>query len=236
MPSYPVNSRKMASVARRPARVNAVRNVGRRLLRTAIGPLLRPVQTARQTQLALLPVPSGRVLMLGDSITEGGVWHELLPDVPLVNRGVGGETGAQILQRLDLVINDPTAVVLLAGTNDIASGIPTAKIVADIAQILTGIERRAPRTPVIVQSIMPRALAYREEVLFMNARVRELVERAGAHVRYLDLWPALADAEGALRAEYTEDKLHLNGDGYAAWVSVLGPALESVLPTRRRKR
>lgn len=240
MASYPVNSKKSAAVARHPARVNAVRNAARRLLRSAIGPLLNPVQRARQTQLALLPNLPGRVVMLGDSITEGGVWNELLPDVPAINRGVGGETAAQVLARLDLVINAPRAVFLLVGTNDIASGLPTARILDDVSRILAGIETRAPGTPVVVQSIMPRALSYREEVLFVNARLVELVRRAGAHISYLDLWPALADADGALRAEFTEDKLHLNGDGYAAWLDVLRPAVElaitGVTPTAGQGR
>lgn len=232
MSTYPVNSRRMAAAGRRPARVGSLRNAGRRMLRSAIQPLLGPVQRARQTQLAMLPPGSGRVVMLGDSITEGGVWDELLPGLPVINRGISGETAGQVLSRLDLVIDAPAAVVLLVGTNDIASGLTTARILGDVSSILRGIENRAPGTPVILQSIMPRAIEYREEVLFMNSRLLDLARRAGTHVRYLDLWPALATESGALRSEFTEDKLHLNGGGYQAWVEVLRPAIDELLAER----
>jgi lysophospholipase L1-like esterase len=180
----------------------------------------------------MLPTPPGHVLMLGDSITEGGLWEELLPGVPVLNRGISGETVAQVLARLDLAVNAPAAVMLLVGTNDISSALVTDQVVGDVARILAGIERRAPGTPVVVQSIMPRSLAYREEVLFVNSRLVEVVRGAGDYVTWLDLWPALATPEGTLRSELTEDKLHLNGDGYRAWVGVLRPALELALATK----
>ena len=162
MPSYPVNPRRAASVVRRPVRVGPVCYLLRRLMRAAISPVLAPLQRARQTQLALLPTLPGRVVLLGDSITEGGVWNELLPELPVLNRGVGGETSAQVLARLDLVLNAPSAVVLLIGTNDLSSGVSTA-----------------------------------------------------------------------LRPEFTEDKLHLNGAGYRAWVDVLRPVVELTLITTK---
>ena len=47
-------------------------------------------------------------------------------------------------------------------------------------------------------------------------------------VRYLDLWPALATTEGALKPEMTDDSLHLNGNGYRAWVDVLRPIIADI--------
>src|SRR3954451_1058356 len=43
------------------------------------------------------------VVMLGDSITEGIDWHELFPHVRILNRGIGGDTSAGVLNRLDEV-------------------------------------------------------------------------------------------------------------------------------------
>jgi lysophospholipase L1-like esterase len=53
----------------------------------------------------------------------------------------------------------------------------------------------------------------------------ELAERRGA--QYVDLWPALADATGALRKEFTPDNLHLLPAGYRAWSGVLRPLLST---------
>ncbi|MFE3054183.1 hypothetical protein [Nocardia sp. NPDC059239] len=51
---------------------------------------------------------------------------------------------------------------------------------------------------------------------------------AQADAVYIDLWPALADANGALRQEFTRDGLHLSGAGYAAWIEVLRPHIAAL--------
>ena len=173
-------------------------------------------------------MPPERVVMLGDSITENGIWSEWFPDAPVTNRGIGGETSSQVLARLDSAINRPLAVFLLIGTNDLSYAVPESEIAHNVESILGAIERLAPGTPVVVQSVMPRALAFRDEIVALNRRFRELIAAAPEHVRHLDLWPALATPEGALRSELTQDKLHLNGRGYAEWVEALRPIMTEV--------
>jgi len=46
----------------------------------------------------------------------------------------------------------------------------------------------------------------------------------------VDLWPALSDGRDGLRAEFTPDKLHLNGLGYSAWVDTLSPITRRAPP------
>jgi lysophospholipase L1-like esterase len=190
-----------------------------------ISSLLRTTQVARRTQFEVLGPARGHLVMLGDSITEGGNWDEWFPDSRVVNRGIGGELSGQVLARLHTAIDRPRAVFLLIGTNDLAFDIPQQEIAHNVESILATIERTAPGTPVVVQSVMPRALAFRDEILALNQRYRDVVAAAPEHARYLDLWPALATPEGALRPELTEDKLHLNGSGYVEWVEALRPIL-----------
>ena len=76
---------------------------------------------------------------------------------------------------------------------------------------------------------MPRTVRYRDEIRALNRRYQDLATAAGPHVRYLDLWPALATSEGALRPEYTVDALHLNGPGYRAWVAELQPVVAELV-------
>jgi lysophospholipase L1-like esterase len=193
-----------------------------------ITPLLGPMLVSRQTQLAALQVPPKHILFIGDSITDFGMWHEWFPEAPTVNRGVGGEVTAQVLARIDEALNDPIAVFLLIGTNDVSGGVPTADIVGNVRAIIAAIQNRAPDAPVFVESIMPRALKYREEITHLNRLYRDAVAEAGGNVRFLDLWPALATPEGTLRPELTADKLHLNGEGYRAWVDVLRPIINDL--------
>jgi len=58
-------------------------------------PFLTGAQRTRRDQLDQLTRVPGSIVFLGDRITERGEWQELRPDLPVVNRGVGGETSAQ---------------------------------------------------------------------------------------------------------------------------------------------
>lgn len=210
-----------------------VRRTAQGLLMRAFQPLLGKQQRARRTQFAQLGVPERRVVFLGDSITEFGNWDEWFPDRPVLNRGVAGETSDQVLNRLETAVDEPLAVFLLIGTNDLTAAVPEDRIVANVRAILAGIEQRAPGAPVVVQSVMPRTLPYRGEIGSLNRRYQDLVAAAGPHVRYLDLWPALATPDGRLRPEYTVDDLHLDGAGYRAWVDLLRPVLADLGPHGR---
>jgi hypothetical protein len=83
-----------------------------------IVPMLRTmtkgrIGAGRRRYFDTVSVPPKRVLFLGDSITEGGLWSDLFPDLPTSNRGIGGEASYDLLERLDSAVNDPIAVSLM---------------------------------------------------------------------------------------------------------------------------
>jgi lysophospholipase L1-like esterase len=209
-----------------------VRRAGAVLARLAGSRLLGPGQRMRASQYATLGAPPHHVVFLGDSITQGGLWQEWFAGAPVLNRGIDGETSGDLLRRVDSAVCEPRAVFLLIGTNDLTWGASLQQITANVRALLAEIERRAPATPVVVQSVMPRTPRFRDDLRLLNRAYRQLVDGSGEHVAYLDLWPALADGDGDLRAEFTEDRLHLNGPGYAAWVEVLRPHVEAFLTGR----
>ncbi|UGQ12331.1 GDSL-type esterase/lipase family protein [Yinghuangia sp. ASG 101] len=194
--------------------------------------------TLRATQFAELVPPPGCVVLLGDSITEGGLWHEWFPDVPLVNRGIGGNTVADVLARLDTAVVDPAAIFLLIGTNDLETGLAKDQVFArrprltpgQIAEgmrhLVSAIRERAPHADLFIQSVMPREPEVAGRLHELNAAYREIAKDADA--TYIDLWPALADETDGLRPAFTVDSLHLNGAGYAAWVEVLRPYVDGL--------
>ena len=211
-------------------------DLARRLLVEALLPgpmkkLMKPGQVSRASQFAQFPTPDGQVVMLGDSITELGIWQEWFAGMPVLNRGIGGETSADLLDRLDTAIGRSAGIFILVGTNDLTLGVSLREIVGNVRALLGEIERRAPATRVVVQSVMPRTRRYRDDLHRLNRAYQALVAEASNHVEYLDLWPALADEDGQLRKELTEEgvRLHLNGAGYAAWVDVLRPHVARAL-------
>ncbi|WP_189016576.1 GDSL-type esterase/lipase family protein [Paenarthrobacter histidinolovorans] len=186
-------------------------------------PMMRPQQEHRRSQFAALGAEPGRIVFLGDSISEGGLWEEWFPTVEVLNRGIGGETSAQVLDRLDTAINEPRAVFLLIGTNDLTRGLTIDVIERNVRSILQCIRQRSPECTVFVQSVMPRTAARKEELQELNQRLLELCRAATPSTRFIDLWPVLATSEGTLNPHFSEDNLHLNGDGYRAWVDLIRP-------------
>jgi hypothetical protein len=67
---------------------------------------------------------SAEIVMLGDSLTEGGLWSEYFPNVKMLNRGLASDTTLGAFGRLDEVINrGPKTVFLMIGINNCLIGL-----------------------------------------------------------------------------------------------------------------
>ena len=190
--------------------------------------------SGRRRYFEAVPVPPGRVLFLGDSLTEGGLWPDLFPDLATSNRGIGGEATYDLVERLDAAINDPVAVSLLIGTNDLHGPRDlraTAQIAERTDEIIRRIRESAPAALLLVNSVLPRTEHFTSQIRELNERNRAATDRYGA--TYVDLWPTFADGEGAIKKEYARDNLHLTPAGYLAWAEVLRPHLTRFAITGR---
>ncbi|MFD6354230.1 GDSL-type esterase/lipase family protein [Nocardia tengchongensis] len=196
------------------------------LYRLGRGYMLSTSIAMRTTQFEQLPPPTGRLVFLGDSITEGGLWDEWFREAEPVNRGIGGNTIGDVLDRLDTAIANPAAVFLLVGTNDLGLGHSAGQVAADMRRLVTAIRDRTPTAPLFVQSVMPRRARFAARIRELNDAYRDIAAQADAI--YIDLWPALTDGNGELRSEFTRDGLHLSGRGYAVWVEVLRPYIKAL--------
>jgi lysophospholipase L1-like esterase len=109
-------------------------------------------------QLKQQPVPSGRVVFMGDSITDGWNLSESFPGKPYVNRGIGGQVTAQMLVRMypDVINLKPAVMVLLAGTNDIArnNGPVTLTMIEEDIMAMTELAQ-LHGIKVLLSSVMP---------------------------------------------------------------------------------
>lgn len=183
----------------------------------------------RRSQFAELSVLPRDVVFLGDSITEGGLWHEWFPGTPVRNRGIGGETSREVLARVRSATTDGVAAVfLLIGTNDVTFSVPDHEIEANVALIIRALRAESPATPVFLQSVMPRQRRLGERITGLNRRLEQVAEREGA--TWIDLWPVLSDGAGAIDPGFSLDGIHLTGAGYERWVGVLRPHVESISP------
>ncbi len=180
----------------------------------------------RLAQFALMPPTPGRVVFLGDSIIKQGQWDGWFPALPTLNRGIGGESIADVAARLGSALRAPRAVVLMVGTNDVHEARNSADIAAAairMKSLVSAIRKTALDAALIVNSVAPRTLHYRERIAQFNAELVQIA--AAAEAQYLDLWPVMAGPDGAIRPELTTDGLHLTAQGYAVWAGALEPVL-----------
>src|SRR5258708_14309080 len=69
---------------------------------------VKPYYQKRVSKFKSEPVKTGRVIFLGNSITEFGNWPNLLNDSTVLNRGIAGDNTFGGLERLgDIVIREP---------------------------------------------------------------------------------------------------------------------------------
>src|SRR5258708_9264888 len=122
-----------------------------------------PNLTRYRNDNAALAAPAAgekRVVFMGDSITDG--WGrsrgKFFPGKPYVNRGISGQTTPQMLIRFhpDVIALKPKAVVILAGTNDIA-GNTGPMTLEDIEGNFTSMAElaKANGIRVVLSSVMP---------------------------------------------------------------------------------
>ena len=177
------------------------------------------------------PVVPGRIIFLGNSITQIGDWKKLLNDSTVINRGIAGDVTFGVLKRLDDVTKrQPSKLFLLIGINDIGKDIPDAVIADNIRKIIVRVQAESPSTKIYVQSILPlnpgvpnfpQHYEKQEHVLNTNKLIKKVAE--DTHCTYINIHDLFTDKQGKLDAKYTADGLHLapSGDGYKKWVDYL---------------
>lgn len=180
---------------------------------------------ADNARLRALPADERKVVFLGDSITEG--WSHGSPHFfarGWINRGISGQTTAQILLRFqaDVAALGPRVVHIMAGTNDVAgnTGATTLEGVENnIAAMVTLAKAHGIR---VVLAAVPPADSFKwapeikpvEKIAALNARLRALAVRE--KIDFVDYATVLATPTGAMRAEMSFDGVHPDARGYAA--------------------
>jgi lysophospholipase L1-like esterase len=167
----------------------------------------------------------GELALVGDSLTQGGDWDALLPGERVRNFGMAGDTTDDVIARLgDVVDARPATIALLVGTNDLAWRRSVEHVVRNIETMLVTLRRELPETRILAQSVLPRGREFADQIRDINRHLWQFAP--SAHAGWLDLWPAMALEDGELNPAFTEDRLHLNEEGYRVWAGELAAALE----------
>jgi lysophospholipase L1-like esterase len=186
----------------------------------------RPVRLA---QFEKEPIATGRIIFLGNSITEMGNWKKVLNDTTVINRGIGGDITYGVLKRLkDITDRQPSKLFILLGINDIGKDIPDAVIADNYLKIVKEIHIKCPQTKIYVQSILPvnstlprfpQHYDKEEHILSVNKLLK-----ANAQVgnyTFVDIFHLFVDPDQRLDSRYTYEGLHLKPEAYPIWVAYL---------------
>ncbi|WP_158944442.1 SGNH/GDSL hydrolase family protein [Granulicella sp. S190] len=193
---------------------------------------------------ALAPVTAAgeqRVVFYGDSITDA--WGrlpntgEFFPGKPYVNRGISGQTTPQMVVRFrqDVIDLHPAAVLILAGTNDVAgnTGPMTPQMTEDNFRSMIDLAK-ANGIRVIVASILPAADYPWKPGLAPSPKIRALNDWLKRYcvnhsVTYLDYYSAMVGADGGMKLGISFDGVHPNAQGYAIMTPLAQAAIDKTL-------
>jgi lysophospholipase L1-like esterase len=193
----------------------------------------------KEANLALGAPAAGetRVVFMGDSITQG--WHldESFPGKPYVNRGISGQTSPQMVLRFrqDVIDLKPKAVVILAGTNDIAGNTGPMTLEESEGNVKTMAElATANHIRVVLCSVLPafdfswtpgKTPALKIDAL--NAWIKAYAAEKG--YIYVDYHSAMQDERDGLPKRLSEDGVHPNAAGYAIMAPLAQAGIEKAL-------
>jgi lysophospholipase L1-like esterase len=175
------------------------------------------------------PDSNNDIIFLGNSISAGTDWMELLGKTNARNRGISGDITFGVLGRLDEVTaGKPSKVFILIGINDISRNIPDSLIVRNYERIIHGIKRFSPSTKIYFQTLLPVNNEFTQfknhynkdqHILYVNNALKEL--GAKQNITVIDLYPHFLNADKKLDQQFTIDGLHLNAAGYKRWAEIL---------------
>lgn len=193
---------------------------------------------ADNAALAAQPVPTGRVVFMGDSITQ--LWGLAEPQdfgPSRVNRGISGQTTPQMLLRFkqDVLALKPAAVHILAGINDVAGNTGPTTLEDVQNNIMSMVElAKAHGITVILATPLPAdrfswapQMKPAPTIIAYASWVRQYA--AEQNLILADYYPILATPTGGLKPDLGPDGVHPNKAGYALMKPILEAAVAEAL-------
>lgn len=180
-----------------------------------------------------------KTVFMGDSITDE--WFKLYPDFfdnkPFINKGISGQTTAQILARFrtDVVDQKPELVVILAGTNDIAENQGPVELKTTFQNIISMVEgARGNGIKVVLCSVLPAYDYPWRPGMSPDKKIPELNKMLSDYARnnqvvYADFFSAMKDERNGMKKDLARDGVHPTIAGYKVMEPILEEAMKKAV-------
>lgn len=174
------------------------------------------------------PLPPGGVVFIGSSSIKN--WTDLaadFPGVPVLNRGFGGSTLADVAYYADRILLPyrPRLAVLYAGDNDMTLGRTPEQVLGDYRAFVARLRAASPAARVAYVSIKPSPSRriYMDRMRETNRLIQAEIARDSLQI-YVDVFTPMLSATGQPRPElFLADSLHMTRAGYLLWRALLTP-------------
>ncbi len=177
-----------------------------------------------------------KVVFMGNSITDG--WYPadkaFFDDNGFIGRGIGGQTTAEMLVRFraDVINLQPKAVVILAGTNDIARNIGYISLENIMGNIISMCElAKLHNIDAILCSVLPvyeykwrPGLEPAGKIIKLNQMIKEYAEKN--NLAYVDYHSKMKDDKDGLPENLSKDGVHPTLEGYKIMEEIVLPFLK----------
>ena len=174
-------------------------------------------------------VPENPILFVGSSSIRLWQTADAFPDLPVINRGFGGSTIADVNHFADRIVfkYKPRAIVFYAGDNDIAAGRSPDDVFADFQTFAKSSTSACPTRRSSTSPSNPARPLEAVAQIARRQRPRQRTHRAKTSTSPTSTPPRrILGADGQPRKElFRDDGLHMNEKGYAAWNKLLAPVL-----------
>jgi lysophospholipase L1-like esterase len=176
------------------------------------------------------PPPMGGIVFVGSSSIKN--WTNVaadFPGLPVLNRGFGGSTLADVVYYADRIVLPyrPRLVVLYAGDNDLVEGRTPERILTDYRAFVARLRAALPAARLGFVSIKPSPSrrGYMDRARETNRRIRAEIARDSLQA-YVDVFTPMLSTRGQPRPElFLADSLHLTRAGYLLWRALLAPVV-----------
>jgi lysophospholipase L1-like esterase len=173
----------------------------------------------------------GTILFVGSSIFHR--WTQLsaqMQPLPVENIAFDGAVTDDWNRLIEsrVIPARPKVIAYYCGSNDVDAGDSASRIVARIRQFIDRVTNALPNARVVFVSVnkAPEKRDRWDVVDDINRQMQKYVDR-NPRVQFVDVNPALLNADGTSRAElFMNDQLHLRPAAYEEFAKILKPVLE----------